>query len=69
MMRYEPDLAGNLNNLSARLSESGDPAGALEAVREAVEILEPYAAEYPEGPNAQLLEGCKRNQRRLEEGD
>ena len=67
--RYEPELATSLNNLSNRLSESGDRAGALEAIREAVTLLEPYAAEYPKGTPARWLEVCKGTQRRLERSD
>ncbi|MCH7871290.1 MAG: protein kinase, partial [Planctomycetes bacterium] len=33
-----PEVATSLNNLSNRLSDAGDAAGALEAIREAVEI-------------------------------
>ena len=45
--RYEPDLAASLNNLSNRMSDTGDAAGALEAVREAVEIRRRLAAASP----------------------
>jgi tetratricopeptide (TPR) repeat protein len=36
--RFEPSLAGSLNNMSAFLLDTGDNVGALEAIREAVEI-------------------------------
>ena len=35
---YVPDLAGSLNNLASRLSETGDRQGALLAAQESVEI-------------------------------
>jgi hypothetical protein len=40
-VRFEPDLAQILNNLSFRLAASGEGAGALAASREAVEIRRP----------------------------
>jgi hypothetical protein len=36
--RFAPDLAQSLNNLSLRLSDTGDGDGALAAIREAAEI-------------------------------
>jgi hypothetical protein len=43
--RFAPDLALSLNNLSIRLSDAGDNAGALAAIREAVEIYRRLAQE------------------------
>src|SRR5712691_1352477 len=45
--RFEPDLAMSLNNLSLRLSDAGDGAGALAAIREAAEIYRRLAQANP----------------------
>ena len=45
--RYEPDLALSLNNLSVHLSNAGEGAGALAAIRQAVEIRRRLAAQKP----------------------
>jgi hypothetical protein len=37
-IHYAPQLAASLHELSIRLSEAGDDAGALAAIQEAVEI-------------------------------
>src|SRR5450755_4282734 len=44
---FEPDLASSLNNLSGRLGDSGDRAGALRAIEEAVEIYRRLAQAQP----------------------
>jgi tetratricopeptide (TPR) repeat protein len=44
---FEPALASSLNNLSNRLSDSGDRPGALRAIEEAVEIYRRLAQAQP----------------------
>jgi hypothetical protein len=44
---FEPDLATSLNNLSLRLSDSGDRGGALRAIQEAVELSRRLAKAQP----------------------
>ena len=45
--RFNPDLAGSLNNLSVHLSDAGDGPGALDAIREAVDIRRKLAEPTP----------------------
>ncbi len=45
--RFAPDLAGSLGNLSRILADAGDRQGALAAIREAIRLIEPRAAAYP----------------------
>ncbi len=45
--RFAPDLATSLNTLSVHLSDASDGAGALAAIREAVEIRRRLAQETP----------------------
>ena len=51
-VHYEPGLAASLHDLSLRLSEAGDPAGARAAIEEAIVMrrrLAMYGARYAEG--------------------
>ena len=41
--RFEPDLAESLNTLSVGLAAAGEQPAALDAIREAVRLLRPYA--------------------------
>jgi hypothetical protein len=53
-MRFAPDLAGSLNNLSIHLRFDNDTVSALAAIHEAVEICRQLVKDSPERFSAQL---------------
>jgi len=60
--RFAPDLAVSLNTLSKRLSDAGDGAGALAAIREAVNTYRRLAQDNP----ARFTSALERSLRVLE---
>ena len=63
--RYEPELAQSLNNLSNRLAQSGRGEEALEASREAWDLIEPYARRSPDGLHGRWAQAIRSTLERL----
>ena len=66
--RYNPNLAGSLNNLSIRLAENDDSKGALKAIQEAVTIKQQLAEDNPARYKPELarsLQTCRTGSRKM----